>query len=255
MQWYMAWFSGKYIDDNNLDRNTLELDIDRELNDIYLVFATADFNQAELPTQIQLTACQNSAANPSVGSILARDAYIGSTMPMGTLSFHANTPFKVVQLVLPYQAIGCTDFLVDDIMVKAHGTSGVSDRETPCQFSLAAVPNPAHGAVTISFALPVAGKVRLVVYDLLGRLVRELVAEELQVGVHLARWNDIDASGVPTPAGTCLLQLETPAGWHVPNNEDWTQLAMHLGMSRSQAEDSGPLGDDEGGKMKTTGTI
>lgn len=46
-----------------------------------------------------------------------------------------------------------------------------------------------------------------------------------------------------------------PEGWHVPTDEEWKELEMHLGMSRSEADDDGWRGTDEGGKLKATGTI
>jgi len=47
-----------------------------------------------------------------------------------------------------------------------------------------------------------------------------------------------------------------PAGWHVPTDEEWKELEMHLGMSQSEAGGIGCYrGTDEGGKMKATGTI
>jgi uncharacterized protein (TIGR02145 family) len=46
-----------------------------------------------------------------------------------------------------------------------------------------------------------------------------------------------------------------PVGWHVPSDEEWKQLEMFLGMSKSQVDAIGGRGTDEGGKMKSTGTI
>ena len=45
-----------------------------------------------------------------------------------------------------------------------------------------------------------------------------------------------------------------PYGWHVPRDADWKTLEMYLGMSQSEADDTGYRGTDEGGKMKETGT-
>ncbi len=45
-----------------------------------------------------------------------------------------------------------------------------------------------------------------------------------------------------------------PEGWHVPSDEEWKQLEIYLGMSRSDADASGWRGTDEGGKLKETGT-
>jgi len=47
----------------------------------------------------------------------------------------------------------------------------------------------------------------------------------------------------------------SPTGWHVPTDEEWKELEMYLGMSQTEANSYGFRGTDEGGKMKTTGTI
>ncbi len=45
-----------------------------------------------------------------------------------------------------------------------------------------------------------------------------------------------------------------PTGWHLPSDAEWKQLEMHLGMSQADANASGWRGNDEGCKMKETGT-
>jgi len=48
-----------------------------------------------------------------------------------------------------------------------------------------------------------------------------------------------------------------PEGWHVPSDEEWKELEMYLGMSRSEADraaSNDPRGTDEGGKLKEAGT-
>lgn len=45
-----------------------------------------------------------------------------------------------------------------------------------------------------------------------------------------------------------------PQGWHVPSDEEWKQLEMHLGISQSEADDDGWRGLDGGGKLKEAGT-
>gem|GEM_PF-5039568 len=43
-----------------------------------------------------------------------------------------------------------------------------------------------------------------------------------------------------------------PAGWHVPTDEEWKELEMHLGMNQSIADLAGWRGTDEGKKLKST---
>jgi uncharacterized protein (TIGR02145 family) len=46
----------------------------------------------------------------------------------------------------------------------------------------------------------------------------------------------------------------SPKGWHVPTDNEWKELEMYLGMSRSEANAEGWRGKDEGGKLKESGT-
>ena len=45
-----------------------------------------------------------------------------------------------------------------------------------------------------------------------------------------------------------------PEGWHVPTDKEWKQLEMYLGMSQSQADDTGWRGDGVGRKLMGTGS-
>ncbi len=45
-----------------------------------------------------------------------------------------------------------------------------------------------------------------------------------------------------------------PEGWHIPSDAEWKELEMYLGMSQTEADDTGYRGTDEGGKLKETGT-
>ena len=45
-----------------------------------------------------------------------------------------------------------------------------------------------------------------------------------------------------------------PMGWHVPSDNEWKELEMHLGMSRNEADLIDWRGGDEGGKLKETST-
>jgi hypothetical protein len=111
-------FSGHYLSDNNTNRNVLIIEFSQQISSIALTFATADFNQTELPTVIQLTAYDNSTRTLNAGSATARGNYGSGTMPMGALSFtSAGTPFTLVEITLPPQPMGATAFLVDNITV------------------------------------------------------------------------------------------------------------------------------------------
>ena len=85
-------------------------------------------------------------------------------------------------------------------MATVTSTVSVEGEELPEEVVLRQnYPNPFNPATTIRYGLPVAGEVRLVVYDLLGRVVDTLVGRHPAGG--LARGE---------------LRLGCPTGWHVP---------------------------------------
>lgn len=77
-------------------------------------------------------------------------------------------------------------------------SSGGSDTGLSVEFSLQQnYPNPFNPSTTLTFTLPEASPVRLVVYDVTGREVARLVDGDLDAGEHRVRWEAGDlASGV-----------------------------------------------------------
>jgi subtilisin-like proprotein convertase family protein len=70
-------------------------------------------------------------------------------------------------------------------------------------------PNPFNPMTNIKFDLPRSGHVELAVYDLAGRLVRELVNEDLGAATHTVRWDGTDQSGRRQASGVYYYRLVT----------------------------------------------
>lgn len=69
-------------------------------------------------------------------------------------------------------------------------------------------PNPFNPWTTISYELPAPSSVNLVVYDVSGRLVRELISNEAQgAGSHAVQWYGTDEAGRPVGSGVYLYRL------------------------------------------------
>ena len=69
-------------------------------------------------------------------------------------------------------------------------------------------PNPFNPATSIDFRLPRTGRARLAIYDVAGRLVRELVNGDVDAGRHSERWFGEDSQGVPVGSGVYWYRLE-----------------------------------------------
>jgi hypothetical protein len=75
-------------------------------------------------------------------------------------------------------------------------------------------PNPFNPATTISFDLAQAGRVKLVVLDVTGRVVRTLVDAQLPANRYAFLWNGKDDQGQQAASGTYFYVLEAPDGRH-----------------------------------------
>ena len=88
--------------------------------------------------------------------------------------------------------------------------SGVDDIEVPTMFSLGQnYPNPFNPRTTIEFTLPAAGFTNLLIYNVMGQKVRELVSDTMKAGVHAVIWDGKDDSGNPVSSGIYLINLKS----------------------------------------------
>ena len=70
-------------------------------------------------------------------------------------------------------------------------------------------PNPFNPSTQIKFSLPVNSNVTIIVYNLLGEVVRELVNQEMNAGTHSVQWNAEDASGIKVSSGIYFYELNS----------------------------------------------
>ena len=68
-------------------------------------------------------------------------------------------------------------------------------------------PNPFNPETTIKYALPEAVDVRLDIYNMLGQMVRTMVAENQSPGRYVVRWNATDDSGNDLSTGIYFYRL------------------------------------------------
>jgi hypothetical protein len=93
----------------------------------------------------------------------------------------------------------------------ASGSTGVGDG--PLRTGITGIaPNPARGAVGITFALSRDSDVRLEVLDLAGRQVRTLAHGHSTTGQHPVTWDGRDARGNPVASGMYVVRLVTADG-------------------------------------------
>ncbi len=93
-------------------------------------------------------------------------------------------------------------------------TSLIDSADDPNEFIIMSNhPNPFNPSTTITFTLPSSGFTSLVIYNIMGQEVRELVSETVMPGVHSVTWDGKDGIGNPVSSGVYISRLKM--GGHI----------------------------------------
>jgi chitinase len=96
------------------------------------------------------------------------------------------------------------------------GKKTVDTPMAPVKFSLLQnYPNPFNPTTSISYTVPEAGNVSLVVYDVMGRQVKTLVDGYRAAGEYKNVWNAVDESGAQMASGVYYAQLRAGSNLQV----------------------------------------
>jgi hypothetical protein len=90
----------------------------------------------------------------------------------------------------------------DPVLVSADGSMPASYGVMPNY------PNPFNASTSIAYQIPTAGHVSLVIYDVLGRKVRQLVSSHQKAGSHTVQWDSRDDKGREVKSGVYLYIFE-----------------------------------------------
>lgn len=149
-----------------------------------------------------------SFGSPLTNVAVAGDSTLWTSFDYGSLVHLSRSPWGLVQVPM----LGYNDDLE---WVGGSGGGNVDAPESPAVHALALAsptPNPTTGPVRLAFTLPTRDAVRLSVYDLGGRRVRELAGGVFGPGPHAVTWDGRDGDGRAAPAGLYFARLETRSG-------------------------------------------
>jgi hypothetical protein len=123
---------------------------------------------------------------------------------------------KVVYFTFPFECLpqaNQRDLVMDRIIEYFGGTTAVEDpvASVPVRSTLAQnAPNPFNPATVIGYTLASAGQVELRIYDLNGRMVRELVNAPQAASRYQVEWDGRDDLGRSLASGVYFYQLNAP---------------------------------------------
>ncbi len=143
----------------------------------------------------------------SLGNILAErdfnalgDLYINSilTLPSGDIMFAGYGELAQFPVEADIYMIRTDSVLNSPPLIGIHNEGNF----VPETYSLNAFPNPFNPETNISFMLPQRSKMKLILYDLLGRVIAVILDSELDIGKHEVHWRPKNLS-----SGVYFLQL------------------------------------------------
>ncbi|HEU4724867.1 MAG TPA: PA domain-containing protein [Candidatus Eisenbacteria bacterium] len=107
-----------------------------------------------------------------------------------------------------HDGVDLTRRLFEDIGWMPSLTAVASTNPAP-RFRVRSVPNPFTPATTIALELPAAGRTKVAVYDVQGRLVKRLLDGWMPAGTHGLAWDGTDEQGRRAAAGVYFSRVES----------------------------------------------
>jgi thiol-disulfide isomerase/thioredoxin len=156
------------------------------------------------------------APNPSDVFASHSPADVIFTSPVGAEGLRAEeSGHKLVFLSFPFEDVSTTDpapnnqkTLVGRVLEWFAGPTGVEDAPVHRLALEQNHPNPFNPVTSLGFTVPEgAGRVKLTVHDVAGRLVRTLVDEEMPAGRSRAVWDGTDDRGHGLSSGVYFVRL------------------------------------------------
>ncbi|MFN0149614.1 MAG: T9SS type A sorting domain-containing protein [bacterium] len=106
-----------------------------------------------------------------------------------------------------------SDFNGNGILDECESPTGIGSSVDGAKgMYLSASPQPASNFIQIEFRIPAPGEARLSVYDVSGRQIRTVRSGAIGVGIQMAAWDLLDASGDKVASGTYFLRLTSSHG-------------------------------------------
>ncbi|HTW91900.1 MAG TPA: C25 family cysteine peptidase [bacterium] len=145
---------------------------------------------------------------------MTASGYAGSTVgiedptdTIGIQDLYNGTYNKAAAPIAAGRAILYTTDLPALNVSEGSGPAGI-----PLRLALAVRPNPLRSHTAIEYAVPASGRVSIKIYDASGRVVRDLLGENMAAGRYSVTWDRSAANGKRVAEGVYFCKLATPAG-------------------------------------------
>ena len=116
---------------------------------------------------------------------------------------------SVGQLVATDEYLYKTGSTINSHQVPLPELNTTWERSLPLEFSMYQnYPNPFNPATIFRYDLPKNTNVKLTIYDLMGKIVKNLVSDQQNPGYKLIQWNSTNNKGQPVSAGMYFYTIQ-----------------------------------------------
>ncbi len=179
-------FTGRYIYPSSIYLSDLLIKFDQTISDFSIWYSCQELGCDDAAT-MRVSAYM---AGASVGTN-TRTAANPGTWPVDILSCSFSSGFDSVVVHYDSHPPTCQDygviFLADNMRVTALNTTAITEPEMIIDGIK--IQNPVSGNATISFSLLKATSINAGIYDLSGKLIRNLFKGNLSAGEHKLNWD------------------------------------------------------------------
>ena len=182
-------FAGNCIYPNSVYLADLLIKFDQSLTDFSIMYSCQELGCDDAAT-MRVTAFMNGSL---VGTNTRCTSHPG-TWPVDTLACSFPQGFDSVVVHYDSRPPTCADYgviyLADNMRVTALGVTSIADPKT--FIDGLTIPNPVSQSAAISFSLFQPSKVNITIYDISGRIIKNLFDGSLCAGVQQINWNTND---------------------------------------------------------------
>jgi hypothetical protein len=179
-------FTGRFIYPSSINLSDLLINFDQQLTDFSIMYSCQELACDDAAT-MRVTAYMKGSL---VGTNTRMTSHPG-TWPVDTLSCSFSQGFDSVVVHYDSKPPTCRDygvvFLADNMWVTALNITAIPNLKKLSE--VVVNPNPVSQATTISFSLIQSENINISIYDITGKLVKNLFDGPFKIGEHQINWD------------------------------------------------------------------
>ncbi len=203
---------GGFVIDSLLQRFTQKQTTLKEL----LTYKGSDRKELLFSTTYQLDAEKDFSNADNVREVILKESNSYDSLRVRYDKYLSNwllrTP-KAKRKPFEYENLEIARAMTDSMLALSQVMSPTQpEAPLPKSFKLYPVyPNPFNSTTRIHFDVPTSSKVKIIVYDALGRRVATLADKNFQAGSYHIEWNGNNASGMKVSSGVYFISMRSPS--------------------------------------------